>query len=200
MPYLILDLEMSGTEAGFHDIIQIGAVLSDNEWNKIGEFESLVYPENEDAFSTSAEEIHGISIYDLEEAPMAYEVFEDLEKWLRRTLRRQPNDALRDVVMCGQSVINDINFLKIKYSELNVDWPFSGRLLDLVSITTLMNKVNESNGKQKPAGYSLTAVAGFFQLKREDELHNALEDASLTYLCFKKYFELAAKLKFMEED
>lgn len=67
MPYLILDLEMSGTEAGFHDIIQIGAVLSDNEWNKIGEFESLVYPENEDAFSTGAEDIHGISIYDLEE-------------------------------------------------------------------------------------------------------------------------------------
>lgn len=94
---------------------------------------------------------------------MAYEVFEDLEKWLRKTLRRQPNDALRDVVMCGQSVINDINFLKIKFSELNVDWPFSGRLLDLVSITTLMNKVNERNGKQKPAGYSLTAVAGFFQ-------------------------------------
>ena len=72
MPYLIIDLEMSGTEYGFHDIIQIGVVLADDNLNTIAEFSSLVYPKNEDIFSEEAEEIHGISIFDLEEAELIH--------------------------------------------------------------------------------------------------------------------------------
>lgn len=44
MPYLIFDLEMSGPDVGYHDILQIGAVLADNQWNKLSEFESLFIP------------------------------------------------------------------------------------------------------------------------------------------------------------
>ena len=70
MPYLIIDLEMSGSEFGFHDIIQIGAVLADDKLNSLGEFSSLVYPKNDAVFSEEAEEIHAISIFDLEEAEL----------------------------------------------------------------------------------------------------------------------------------
>src|SRR5690606_39377230 len=134
MPYLILDLEMTGTEAGFHDIIQIGAVLADDGWNSLAEFESLVYPENDESFSSHSEKIHGFSLADLEDAPIAYDVLEEMESWIRTSLRRR-GGALHDIVLCGQSVINDINFLKMKYDELNLPWPFSRKLIDLLSLT-----------------------------------------------------------------
>ena len=44
--YLVLDLELSGTEVGWHEIIQIGAVLFDQQWNELGQFLDDVCPEN----------------------------------------------------------------------------------------------------------------------------------------------------------
>jgi len=60
MPYLIFDLAMTGNESDYHDIINIGAIQTDDKWTKISEFESLVYPDNPDNFSKFSEEIHGI--------------------------------------------------------------------------------------------------------------------------------------------
>ncbi len=195
MPYLIFDLEMTGSEAGYHDIIQIGAVLADDDWKVLSQFESLVYPDNEETMSTAAEEIHGISIYDLEDAPSSLDALEDFEAWVRKSLHRRPQDSLKDITLCGQSVINDINFLKQKYDELHLAWPFSYRLIDLMSISFLMYRIWDTNKVSRPKSYSLKAVADYFSLQREDDQHNALEDAQLTYACFKKYFETAGKLR-----
>jgi len=198
MPYLILDLEMSGSEADFHDIIQIGCILADDNWNKLSEFESLVYPDNPDAFSSDAENIHGISLNDLENAPIAYDVFENFEHWIRKTLKRNNNQPLHDIIFCGQSVINDINFLKSEYDELNITWPFSTKMYDLLSISFIFFQIFEANKIEKPKSMSLKNVAEYFNLKREEETHNALEDALLTYKCFKEYLNLMSSLKLVQ--
>jgi DNA polymerase III subunit epsilon len=196
MPYLIFDLEMSGTEVGYHDLIQIGAVLVDDNWQQIATFESLVYPDNEETFNQKAEEIHGISIYDLEEAPSSYDALENFEKWIRKCLRRDTKERLTDVIVCGQSVINDVNFLKQKYDDLNLNWPFSFKLVDLLSMSVLVFRILENNKKAMPKSYSLKNVALHFGINREELQHNALEDSIITYQCFKKYFEIidAAKI------
>lgn len=167
MPYLIFDLEMTGTESDFHDIIQIGAIIVDDNWNKISEFESLVYPDNPENISSYSEEIHGISLFDLEDAPSAYLVFEDFEKWVRQSLRRKESDKLHDVILCGQSVINDINFLKVKYNELNLPWPFSSKLIDLLSLTFIFYKIFDNNNISRPKSMSLENVAKMFQIKEK---------------------------------
>ncbi|MDI9859346.1 3'-5' exonuclease [Flectobacillus roseus] len=195
MPYLILDLEMSGQEAGYHDIIQIGALLADNDWKVLSKFETLVYPDNEETFSSYSEKVHGISLEDLEDAPSSYDALEDFEAWIRKTLRRDSHERLHDVVICGQSVINDINFLKATYDDLNIDWPFSFKLVDLMSISVLMFQVFENNKMATPKSYSLKSVADYFGIHRKDTTHNALEDADITFQCFKKYFELAKQAK-----
>jgi DNA polymerase-3 subunit epsilon len=195
MPYLIFDLEMTGTESDYHDIIQIGAVLVDEQWNKVSEFESLVYPDNPETISKYSEEIHGISLSDLEDAPSAYDVFEDFESWIRRTLKRKQNEHIYDVILCGQSVINDINFLKFKYSELNIPWPFSSKLIDLLTITFVFYKIFDFNGINRPKSMSLKSVAQMFQIERESDNHNALEDANITYSCLKEYIKLSKKVK-----
>jgi DNA polymerase-3 subunit epsilon len=195
MPFLIFDLEMTGTESDFHDIIQIGAILVDDQWNKISEFESLVYPENPENISKYSEEIHGISISDLEDAPNVYDVFEDFENWIKKSLRRNENSNLFDVTICGQSVINDVNFLKFKYNELNLAWPFSAKLIDLLTITFVMYRIYDSNKLKRPKSMSLNSVSQMFGISREDNQHNALEDALLTYSCFKEYFKIIDQVK-----
>lgn len=195
MPYLIIDLEMTGNDVTYHDIIQIGAVLANDNWDKISEYESLVYPENRETISKLSEEIHGISIYDLDDAPMAYDVFEEFENWIYNSLKRPKTNNLFDIVVCGQSVINDIHFLRVKYDDLNIKWPFSSKLLDLLSLSFIMYKIFDSNNIKRPKSYSLKSVGEFFYMEREDMNHNALEDSKLTFECFKKYFEIAGKIK-----
>jgi DNA polymerase-3 subunit epsilon len=195
MPYLIFDLEMTGSESDYHDIIQIGAVLVDEQWNKVSEFESLVYPDNPETISKYSEEIHGISLSDLEDAPSAYDVFEDFENWIRKNLKRKQNENIYDVILCGQSVINDINFLKFKYSELNIPWPFSSKLIDLLTISFVFYKIFDSNGINRPKSMSLKSVAQMFQIERDAENHNALEDANITYSCLKEYIKLSKQVK-----
>ena len=195
MPYLIIDLEMSGSEYGFHDIIQIGAVLADDKLNSLGEFSSLVYPKNDAVFSEEAEEIHGISILDLEEAELIHDVLEQFENWIRQKLNRKKTDKLKDVIICGQSIMNDINFLMVEYKEQHLEWPFSYRILDLMSITEMMYRIYDNNKIERPKSYSLRSVAKFLNIKIEEQKHDALEDARITFECFKKYYNQVDQFK-----
>jgi len=194
MPYLVFDLEMSGPEPGYHEIIQIGAVLLNDNWVELGTFESNVYPENEEAFTSSAEKIHGLSFDDLQDAPMIYEVIENFEKWIRKLLKK-PGGDLRDVICCGQSVIYDINFLKYAYTAENMEWPFSNKLIDLHTIAYFTFGILEANGKTVPRSLSLGSLAGYFGLSREEGTHNALEDAKLTMACLQKFFVMSRQFK-----
>jgi DNA polymerase III subunit epsilon len=198
MPYLVLDLEMTGPEPDYNEIIQIGAEVYDDDWKYRGEFLSNVYPENEDAFSGHSEEIHGISLDDLDEAPMMNEVLEEFEAWLRKSLFLRPQDSLKGVAICGQSIINDINFLSYAYKKEKLSWPFSYRMLELHSISQYAFMILENNGKKVPRSLSLENVARYFGFEREGDTHNALEDSKLTAKCFIALFDMAKQLVLKE--
>jgi len=202
MPYLVLDLEMTGPEPDYNEIIQIGAVLFDDDWTEKGQYLTNVYPENEDAFSSSSEKIHNLSLADLQDAPMMYDVLPAMEDWICKQLNiRVPTGQtdsmpyLRDVIICGQSVINDINFLKEAYRYEKLKWPYSRVLLDLHTLGYFTFRVLRANGRKAPDRLSLTAIASYFGFAREDGFHNALEDAILTAKCLKEVFTLAETMK-----
>ncbi|RYC70787.1 MULTISPECIES: 3'-5' exonuclease [Spirosoma] len=202
MPYLVLDLEMTGPEPDYNEIIQIGAVLFDDNWVRKGQYLTNVYPENEEAFSSSSEKIHNLSLADLQDAPMMYDVLPELEEWICKELSiRVPagqldrTPYLRDVIICGQSVINDINFLKEAYRYEKLKWPYSRVLLDLHTLSYFTFRVLRANGRKVPDRLSLTAIASYFGLAREDGFHNALEDAELTAKCLAEVFKLADTMK-----
>ena len=77
MYYLVFDLEMSGGEPGWHEIIQIGAILYDENWNFLGDYLCNVCPENKEAFSRPAEEIHDLTWDELQNELLIDEVLED---------------------------------------------------------------------------------------------------------------------------
>ena len=197
MPFLVLDLEMSGPDPEYNEIIQIGAVLFDDDWLEKGRYLTNVYPENKEAFTASAEKVHNLSLSDLEEAPMIYDVIPELETWIITTLgiRKQGNGPdntpyLRHVVICGQSVMNDIQFLKEAYRLEKLKWPYSRVLVDLHTLSYFVFRLLKRKGKNTPRGLSLTDIARHFDLEREDDFHNALEDAVLTAACLKRLFQL----------
>lgn len=195
MYYLVVDLEMTGPKPGYHDIIEIGAVLLNEEWHKVSTFGSLIYPQDAETMTTSAEAIHGISIDDLEDAPLLGAVLDDFEIWIRKSLRRDDFANLTDVMVCGQGILHDLNFLQYAYEEENKQWPFSKKVLDLISISYFGFTVLSNNGVTVPKTHGLNAVACYFGLSRSETEHDAVEDAVLTAACFQKFHELFLKLK-----
>lgn len=205
MPFLVLDLEMTGPEPDWNEIIQIGAVLYDDDWREKGHYLTNVYPENKEAFSSSSEKIHNLSLDDLEDAPMIYDVLPELEDWILGQLgTRVPTGQLdktpylRDVIICGQSVINDINFLREAYRLEKMKWPYSRTLIDLHTLGYFVFRILKQNGKSVPRGLSLKSIAGYFGFERESEHHNALEDAILTAQCLREVFRLGDGMKLPE--
>ncbi|TAE17887.1 MAG: 3'-5' exonuclease [Bacteroidetes bacterium] len=200
--YLVLDLELSGTEVGWHEIIQIGAVLFDQQWNELGQFLDDVCPENEESFSSSAEKVHGLSWGELQDAPMIYDLLPEFEDWviekigLRNPSLQERENALRRVIICGQSVINDINFLRHAYNKEKLKWNFSNVLIDLHTLFFYYEEILRANKRETAKGRSLGKIASFFGYHREDTLHNALEDSILTAKCLKHIIEAAKDLKF----
>ncbi len=192
MSFLVLDIEMTGPEPGWNEIIQIGAELFDDNWQSLGTYLSNVYPENEESFSSHSEKIHGLSKEDLEDAPMIYDVIPEFENWIKKHNQNKPN--LFNVVICGQSVINDINFLRYAYRNEKLRWPYSNKQIDLHTVSYLFFQILENNGQQVPRSLGLGSVASYFGFEREGDTHNALEDAQLTARCFKEFFKLTKKL------
>lgn len=193
MSFLVLDIEMTGPEPGWNEIIQIGAEFFNDQWQSLGTYLQNVYPENEEAFTAKSEEVHGLSIDDLEDAPMIFDVIPEFENWVKKLNSGKPN--LSNVIICGQSVVYDINFLRFAYRKEKVNWPFSNKQIDLHTVSYLFFKILEKNGQSVPRSLSLGSVSGYFGFEREDETHNALEDAQLTARCFKEFFKLIDKVK-----
>ncbi|MCI4666885.1 MAG: 3'-5' exonuclease [Bacteroidia bacterium] len=197
MHYLVFDLEMTGTEPGWHEIIQIGAVLYDENWKELGRYLTNVYPENEESYSLPALEVHGLSMEILNDAPMINEVIPEMENWILKTMgnwpekmdNRDKSKALRSVFLCGQSVVNDINFLKFAYRDEHLKWPFSNTLVDLHTLSFFVFPIMKKKGMDVPRSRSLEAISNFFGYEREGDDHNALEDAVLTAKCLMEVFK-----------
>lgn len=193
--YLCIDLEMSGPTPGTHDIIQIGAVLCDKNFESISSFESLVYPENEADFDPGSKRVHGIARFELDEAPSLEEVLDDLEYWLQEEGGYTSRRAMNNLKLCGQGINNDISFLKASYEAVNLTWPFAYQAIDLQDIALFYRHILSANKMEYPQGLSLNAISGFLNMERVRNKHNALEDADLTARCFAKLFRRAGEIK-----
>ncbi|MCY1723547.1 3'-5' exonuclease [Prolixibacteraceae bacterium Z1-6] len=193
--YLCLDLEMSGQTPGIHDIIQIGAVLLDENFDQISTFESLIYPENEADFDPGSKRIHGISRFELDEAPSLEETIDDLEYWLQDEGEFSSRKAMRDLKICGQGINNDISFLKAAYETINLTWPFAYQYIDLQDIMLFYKTILETNGKDVPKGLGLNAISEYLEMERTRNKHNALEDAELTGSCLSELFRRAKEIR-----
>ena len=175
MPYLIFDLEMTGSESDYHDIIQIGAVLADEQWNKVSEFESLVYPDNPETISKYSEEIHGIS------TALADQFGEPIEQVLAEF-----NEALgKAKFVVGQNVGFDINVTGCEFYRYGVETPMVEMpVLDTCTETTAnLCKIPGGRGGRFKLP-TLTELHSHLFGEAFKEAHNATADVEATTRCF----------------
>ena len=66
--------------------------------------------------------------------------------------------------------------------------------MDLLTLTFFVFPLMEKAGKSVPKSRSLESVSKFFGYERENEEHNALEDAVLTAKCLMEVFKFRDSL------
>jgi DNA polymerase-3 subunit epsilon len=197
--YLVLDLETSGTEVGYHEIIQIGAVLLDQNFNEISTFFSNICPIYENRFSKEAQKVHYLSFLDLKNSPAIYELIPEFEDWIIKSLKLKTKKDLKQLILAGQSVYFDIIFLQYAYKQNQIPYPFSHKILDLKILAFYYFTILQNNNIEVPKSLSLESIANFFNLKRSSNVHNALEDAILTAKCISIILNNSKQFKIVKE-
>lgn len=153
--YVVFDIETTGLDPEFDEIIEIGAVKI-KDGIKIDTFNSLIKPEYEiDEFIT---ELTGITNGMVENAPSIDEV---LPKFM---------DFIRDYIIIGHNVNFDINFIYDNLEELNIP-PITNDFVDTLRISRrLIPELKH---------HKLSDLANYFNIDTNGS-HRSLKDVEIT--------------------
>lgn len=190
MNYLVLDLDMTGDDPGWHDLVGISAILCKEDWKTVSRFETLIYPKDKDAFTLVADRLLHIDLKELEDAPMMFEALEKFEAWIIKSMGLPPDDpiiaadAMAELIMCGHAFVNDYSFMRMAYGEENKDWNFSTQMFDLTTFAHFYFQWKRKNGENTPSSLSLKAIAHGLGVRAEEDLSIGLENADVTRKCF----------------
>ena len=163
--YVVVDLETTGNSSKKGDrIIQFAAVVIENDVI-VDEFSSYIHPEQE--ISLFIEELTGISTETVKNAPIFYDVAEQIVS------------LLQGACFVAHNVLFDLSFLQDELTRCGFE-PFYGSTLDTVELAKILKPTSD--------GYKL------HQLAKEDHIehlrpHQADSDAyatALLLLSFKK--------------
>jgi DNA polymerase-3 subunit epsilon len=164
----LVDVETTGLDPAKHEIIEIGAILVNEEFDVIMQFERQVKPARVEDADHDALAINGYTE----------------EKWADAvSLKRALIDLLPfiegDTTLCGWGVQFDVGFLRKAYASVEMDWPNTRRRsLDICSVAQFCYP--------RLPSFSMAAVAEALRVPPGN--HRAMADA----LCA---LEVARKLK-----
>jgi len=190
---LAVDLETTGLDHGYNEIIQIGAQLLDNNLTELGRFESLVspdWPERAVRDGFDAFEYTGISKKEVAEAPSCSDVLVSLEQFIFGIMHRDyPTEhlsraSLRNVILFGQNVRFDASFLESEYKRVGRAFPFDFHVLSLESLFFGYSKLVSRKQFESVRELSLNAIARSMGIVNENP-HDAMSDISTTVDCLR---------------
>ena len=179
MKYLLaIDLETTGLDPQYHEIVEIGAVLLDNKFNELGTFEYLVcpeYPERALSFNDDGTVRNNLALFNwgqlMRLGENIYHTVTHLENFVRGHVRET-----KEVCLFGQNIKFDDGFLRAAYKQCEQDWPFDYHAIDLVSMWYQWYMFN--TGKP-PESLSLKKIGEYFEIDNPTE-HRALADIQFT--------------------
>lgn len=197
MNYLIIDLELTGDDPGWHDIVRVAGILCKSDWSVISEFDSLIYPKSEDAFKLVPDRNPLVDIKELQDAPMMYDVLNNFEEWIIKSmgLRSDPisnAENLSNVILGGFEFVNDYSFLRMAYGDENHDWHFPHQMFDLSTLAHFSLPILKDQKSPVHQGLSLRALAGRLKIEVDEDDYRSpnVIQADLTRRCFKKIEKL----------
>ena len=170
--FAFIDIEATGLNLREHEIIEVGAVITDPDLTVIEEFEIKIKPENiENADPVSLK----VSQYKEEEWGEAVNLEEAMKIFA---------DKVKDCIMVGHNVAFDAGFLGYAFNKIGLDNTMHYHRLDTVSIAWA--KMHRDPNLEH---FSLRELCLKFGIVNE-RAHTALSDARATYELYKKLMSL----------
>lgn len=163
--YICIDIETTDSEADVGDVVQIGAIVLNEDLSMGGKYMSYIRPTSSHR-SKRAMEVNHIEEEVLALADDAYEVLERFEKW---AFEASGSDR---PLLAAWGTYFDVTFLRQFYKKIGRKWPFSYRCLDLKSIAIW--EVSKKGGDTAAGG--VDTFLKMLGLTFEGKEHDALDD------------------------
>jgi DNA polymerase III subunit epsilon len=175
-----IDLETTGLNIEKHEIIEIGGVLAEQDWNSdtpkfkvLEEFELKVKPEHIETADPAALRINR---YDPSQWLFAYTLPEALKMF---------SEKVKGAIMVSHNVSFDYAFLAKAFAKTDIKDTMHYHKLDTISIA--FSKLHK---KGDVDALSLNALAKYFGVENE-QAHSALPDARTLFEIYQKLMELS---------
>lgn len=170
--FAFIDLETTGLNLLKHEIIEIGVVLTTQNFEVLEEFELKIKPEHiEDADPTALK----VNQYEARNWDDALPVKEAIKLL---------SEKVKDCIMVGHNVAFDAGFLEYAFNKLQIGNTMHYHKLDTVSIAWA--KFHDDPDVEH---FSLHEMCLRFGIKNE-HAHTALSDARATFELYKKLLSL----------
>jgi len=176
MKIAIVDVETTGLDECFHEIIEIGAVIFDDQTFEILDTVDIkIKPEHPDRMMRDAQRLNG---YNPEEWEDAMTLNKAMLIFTEKT---------RGAIFCAQNMIFDWEFIKEASRKTKNVLRFHYRRLDIPSMAWA--KLPSNSVKS----VSLKALCAYFEVDPEPEMHRALNGAMAEFGVYKKLNPLCQK-------
>ncbi|WP_196884958.1 3'-5' exonuclease [Aureivirga sp. CE67] len=175
MKYIVFDLEATCWEKANgrkHEVIEIGAVMVNEEKEIVSEFVQFVRPGNQPILSDFCTELTSITQKDVENAPFFTEAIENFKKWI--------GTETEDYVLCSWGFF-DRNQLEAesKQKGLNYDW--------VQKHISIKHQYTDVSSAKRHMGMKGALAREKFSL--EGTHHRGIDDARNITKIFLKYFD-----------
>jgi len=165
--YICIDIETTDAEASKGDVIQIGAVVLNEDLSMGSEFMTFLKPTS-DYRNLKAMDVNGISEEHLALSPDPNEALERFEEFCLKYDKRP--------LLAAWGTYFDVTFLRQYYKKIGRKWIFSYRCLDLKSIAIW--EVSKRDKETAAGGvHTFLEILG---LKFEGKPHDAIDDIKNT--------------------
>ncbi len=162
--YVCIDIETTGTEADYADVIQIGAAILNEDLSSDDRWVDFIKPMS-DYRNPEAMRVNEISEETLAAGRDPQQSLADFEEWaMRKTGMDRP-------LLAAWGTYFDITFMRAYYKKIGRKWPFSYRCLDLKSIA-----IWEAAKKDQSAAGGVDTFLKLNNLEFKGKAHDALSD------------------------
>ena len=171
MNYIVFDLEWNQCPGGKEkenkklpfEIIQIGAVKLDDQWEECGQFQEKIRPRVYHSFHRHTQEVLHMDMKAFRKARPFYEVIPSFLEWC---------GPMEDAVFCSWGPQDLLELQRnMRFYHIKNPFPFPLYYLDIQKIFSLQRE----DGRSRK---NLQSVVDALELPKDQPFHEALGDAS----------------------
>ena len=184
-----LDVETTGLEAGYHDLVQVAIVPLDDNLDpmSMSPFYMNIRPNNPERADAKAMEINGLSMEQLMECPRDYQVAECLDEWFRSL----DLPMYKKMIYLTQNAPFDIPYMKHWLGVPGFERYFHRRGRDTMFLA--LGKNDEAAWKNQPIPFKYVGLKNLCEVFGIvlDNHHDSLADCVATAKVYRELLRMS---------